>query len=577
MNNINNEDNPTDSIYDIGYFNSNGKLIKDKISSNLGSIFITLLIALTFIQFTITRLNEYSLKAVGTLTIEFFHYNEKIILTLLNNGYIEIEAEYITMICISSLLAILTLTALFIKIVKRSKIQAALSSVGLSQYYFYKRDKKNIYLKFKKGHKNDYKQFSTQRENLSQILEVENLRFQRWKNNGVVLQFSDKFPTIEDLKGLDIKSFIKKDCIFLGIGIPKISEKIDKKTLIENKFIPRYLSIKDLPQGIANLGSSGGGKSNTMNQYLYSLFLNFNTIHSFIMIDFKGGIEAQPIKDLEDRCKTGKIIVLDDNRLALYKQLKLLYITNKARMRFLKANKKKKIQDNLIILIFDELAEILDYTPTNKDERKIQEKISFYIESLLRTGRSQNFKIFYSTQSYLSSTSGLSSGMKNNTMLKITHQLSSNLHVGTIKPMEEIEELGLTNPTKFDIGRNLIFNETNNTHYEVRSLYVEEDFIDSIEIEPSSNESFELALNPFYKEVLEEIREEQSEDDTLYPITDIAKDLNAELSFIEPIGTIQVNTKAPAQKTKPKSDFSNFLKKSSSSKNAEEDFINSIK
>lgn len=536
------EDKVSDSIYEVGYFNSNGKLNTLKIKAHLFFIFMVIFISCVFTSYYL----HGSETDIRESFIYFYLYNAQLIVDMFPNfEKIEIEGWYINTLLLALIPSLLVPLPLFIRVYHNSKLQAALSSVGLSQYYFFKKRGKRIYLKFKKGSKSEYKRFNTERESICQLLNVENIKFTRWKNNGVLAQIYDAFPSMDELSDLKVENYLKKDHIFLGIGLPKINEDINKKDLIKNRFIARYISISDLGSGTANLGSSGGGKSNSMNQYLYSIFYNFNLIHSFYMVDFKGGIEASAIAKLEDKHQSGKIFIYEDSRLELFKTLKRLYLINKARMQYIKSIGAKKLNHSYIILIFDELAEILDYTPTNKDERQIQEKIVFYIESLLRTSRSQGFKTIYSTQSYLSSSSGLTSGMKNNTLLKISHQLSSNLHVGSIKPVEEFNELGIENPTKFDIGRNIVFSEANNTFYECRSLYVPDDFIDSIQLEISSNDSFEKTLKPFYLQTLKMLEKEGFEDD-IYPIKEIASDLGLQFKQEEPIEVV------PPKKEKPK-------------------------
>lgn len=540
MNNTKQNEKATDAIYDLGYYNSNGIINHTKLKSHLMVLFMWSYTLLLFgcygvIYYDVPALN--SVEAWQNIGMDFYMFHYTLFTTYFTtNQIIPIDSMYLMALWICLVPPLMLYVLIYKRVIANSKFQAALSSVGLSQYYFHKLSGQNIYLKFKKGSKNQFSYFSQQASNLAQILQVENLRFKRWQENGVLIQYSYPFPTIQNVSDLNITQFLKKGYIFLGIGLPDIGEDVSSTQCVKTHYIARYIALSDLPQGIANLGSAGGGKSNTMNQYLYSLFFNFEFIHIFIMIDFKGGIEAQPILDLEAKYKSGKIFVYDDNRIALYQTLKRLYVVNKARMKYIKHLKQKKLKNNAIVLIFDELAEILDYTPSSKEERFIQEKIAFYLESLLRTGRSQNFKIFYSTQSYLSSTSGLSSGMKNNTLLKITHQLSSNLHVGTIKPIEEIEELGLTNPTQFDIGRNLVFNDANNTHYETRSLYVKEDFIEDIVLQPSdAHILFEEELKPFYIQALHELKKSAKEEDEYYSTYELAKDLGVEEHFQAPI------------------------------------------
>lgn len=126
------------------------------------------------------------------------------------------------------------------------------------------------------------------------MLNKENLQFKRWKNNGVIIQYSDKFPSINELTGLQVKEFIKKDKLFLGIGLPLIGEEYKKSDLIKGKFLARYINFTDIPQGVANLGSAGGGKSNSMNQYFFQ-YLKILTkyTHSIWWIS-KEGLKLNP-------------------------------------------------------------------------------------------------------------------------------------------------------------------------------------------------------------------------------------------------------------------------------------------
>ena len=56
-----------------------------------------------------------------------------------------------------------------------------------------------------------------------------------------------------------------------------------------------------MPHSFALLGTSGGGKSNTLNHILFSIFYNFETVFELNFIDFKGGVEAQPYQKLEEK------------------------------------------------------------------------------------------------------------------------------------------------------------------------------------------------------------------------------------------------------------------------------------
>jgi hypothetical protein len=566
----------TDNIYELEYFNSNGVINSKKLNHIIMIIFLSVFIVSTFTLYTMEHIdNGIPLSVAFSLDflMQFIFFNIETVFGAII-GDTPLKDWYINQLFLSSAIAIIPAIIFYLYKIKQAKFQAILSSAGLSQYYFFKKVGKTIYLKFKDGEKNSYTDFISQSDNLSQMLKKDNLQFKRWVNNGVMIQYSDTFPKLKDLSKLDIKKLIKPNKLFLGIGLPNIGERYNKKDLIKGKYLARYLNFTDIPQGVANLGSSGGGKSNTMNQYLYSIFANFDKIHSFYMVDFKGGIEAEPIKDLEDKYKTGKIQIFDDNRLALYKALKRLYFINKSRMKYLKDTKQKKFTTDFIILLFDELAEILDYNPTTKEERQIQDKITFYLESLLRTGRSQGFKIFYSTQSYLSTSSGLTSGMKNNTKLKIAHQLGSNLQVGSIKPVEELNEIGI-NPTQYDVGKNVVINEADNTIYEVRSLYIPDNFTETINIK-SSNSNIETILKPYYyelyKEQVKDLETTNQEDDTIYSLNDLAIDLNLNVDPIKKVEEIKTQ--------RPKSTISQKIKSKKiekASKVQVDNFINDTK
>lgn len=460
----------------------------------------------------------------------------------------------------------------YIEIRFNAEMQRVLSLIGFSNYKLVNEESdKNeqlFVIEPDKGQSMNIESFQNKNEDLCQLFKRDNVQIARHGANRIKFQFSDLFPTIEDLKGLDISKFLKKGKIFMGVGLPMIGEKYKKSDLIKGKYLARYVDFKDLPVAMANLGSAGGGKSVSMSQYLQSIFYNFDLIEEFIMVDFKGAIEAQPLEDMENRLKTGKIKVLGDSRKELYKVLKKLDFINKSRMAYLRKNKMKKFKEKYIIIVFDELAEILDYEPTDKEEKKIQNEIKAIIESLKRTARSQHFLIWYSTQSFLSTASGLSSGMKNNTKLRVAHQLGSSMQVGSIKEVADLMELGITSPTKYDVGRNFVSNDQTNEIYEVRSLYVPDNFTETITIEKTEpNIEFQEEMKAIYLEKYEELKKDREElkqkskkkddDEEIYSLEDIIEDLGlADESFeIKPtldLSKKEVEESKEEVKTEPK-------------------------
>jgi hypothetical protein len=206
------------------------------------------------------------------------------------NTYIELMKQYfysfyhqsLTLKISNEFLLIHTISLFFTSVIivmfniyinKKSKIQKRLASVGLSNYYLKAKNKNEYTFKLRLGEVMEYDKFLKSFENIKQTFSKNNVKFKRHKEIEIKVIFIDNFPEIDDLKGLSPKNYLLKDKIFLGFGINTSNSK--------DKFEPKYLNMDDIPVGIANLGSAGGGKSNTMNQWLYSIFYNFNRIEKF--------------------------------------------------------------------------------------------------------------------------------------------------------------------------------------------------------------------------------------------------------------------------------------------------------
>lgn len=399
----------------------------------------------------------------------------------------------------------------FIKhVIQKSEIQRRLSSLGLNQYYLTKMDKGTLTYTFKliRGKSMDFKTFEDTSGNLKQLFGYDQRKCERLNKREIKVMFNHKFPTQEDLKSLNVQDFQKKDYIFLGIGLPNIGEEVKEEDRVLGKYVRKYIKYADLPQGIGNFGGAGFGKSNTLNQIFQGIFFNFDKVQSFTFCDFKQGIERRPYKDLENKVKTGRIFTLDDDRLMLLNYLLKLNIMIRGRGEYLKnSGGKKKIVGKDIILFFDEMAEILDYEPRDKIEKEIQNQIYRLIESLLRIGRRGGMKLGYSTQSPLQNASGLSTGMKNNTPLRITHGLTSTIQVSAV--YEDFESWGI-DPVKYDIGKLRIVNMTNSTVEERRALFVPEDFMEHIQFREYVEDDFDEEIKEYYKEVVEKEKKQKA-------------------------------------------------------------------
>lgn len=402
--------------------------------------------------------------------------------------------------------------------------QEKLAGYGLENYYLKKKLKEGYIYEVVSGCVMDYDKFLKQFDNMVQRNGMGSCEIKRINKIGVMVRFKHKTPSIELLKDLRVKDYMKQGKLFLGF-----SGGFKKKT------VPQWVNFKDLPHSFALLGTSGGGKSNTLNHILFSVFRNFNIVDTFIMVDFKGGVEAQPYQKLEDRYKTGKINIYSSSRLELYKMLVRLDITNKARQQYLISKEKKKFTNKFIFVFFDEIAEILDFKGNNKEDKLIQDKTKEIIESLFRTGRSSGFKLFYATQIFTSVGSGLSNSIKNNTIFRILHKTESSEGIHSVIDAEPLQERGI-NVKEFEIGEMVIKNE--DKYFNVRSLYVPDNFVNDIRIPKSKiDKTFKSEMD---KLITEQIKQ-YSFEENIYSSSQCMTDFNLAAS------ENYINTKKPIE------------------------------
>lgn len=387
--------------------------------------------------------------------------------------------------------------------------QRKLANFGLENYYLKKKLKDGVIYEVVPGEVMEYDKFLKQFNNMIQRNKMGSCEIKRTGKVGVLVRFKNPTPSIENLKGLNPINFMKKGFLFLGFeGGFKI------------KKVSKYVKLSDLPHSFALLGTSGGGKSNTLNHILFSIFYNFETVYELNFIDFKGGVEAQPYQKLEEKYKTGKIFTYADNRLELYKKLVRLDIINKSRQKFLIQHNKKKFTNYFIYVFFDEIAEILDYKANDKNDKIIYDKTKEIIESLFRTGRSSGFKLFYATQIFTSVGSGITNSIKNNTIFRILHKTESDEGINSVIDKEPLEERGI-NVKEFGVGEMIIKNESD--YYNVRTLYIPDNFTKSIKINSSSiGEKFKISMNEHIKNTIKDY----SFENNIYSVEECLRDFN---------------------------------------------------
>lgn len=488
MNNANN-------VYEFGSFDKFGHLNSSYfVMMNIFIIIVAYLISIAIINYKYFTFDfEIIIKNYITYFKNIYYfYESKGILT-----YLVKEYKYF-------ILPLLLVVLYVYNVFNLKSEQRKLANYGLEDYYLYKKLKNGVIYKILPSAIMDYEKFTKQFENILQRNNKGSCEISRVDKTSIKIIYKNKIPTIEQLKDYKIQDYLKKDKLFLGF----------EGGLIKN-IEPIYIDFKDLPHSFALLGTSGGGKSNSLNHILFSIFYNFNNVYELNFVDFKGGIESEPYNRLEQKYKTNKINTYNSSRFELYKKLVQLDIINKARQQYLKDKGLKKFKTNFIYLFLDEIAEILDYSPSDKIEKEQHNKVKDIIESLFRTGRSQGFKIFFATQIFTSVGSGISNSIKNNTIFRILHKTESDEGIHSVIDKEPLEERGI-NPKTFGVGEVVIKNE--NLYYHCRSLYVPDDFINYIQLPKTKIDvNFENEINKYINIILKDYKLNDLTKDDLFP------------------------------------------------------------
>lgn len=479
----------TKTKYEFGSYDKYGNLNGIYVIGMILLIFFSLFIfSMVIIKIFLLQTIDYKF-LISSMIGEFknIYYISKI------SGFTSIFTTYILYFSLG-----FVFTFLYLKTTITRKLeQRKLANFGLENYYLKKKLKDGYIYEVVPGETMEYDKFLKQFENMTQRNKMGSCEIKRFDKIGVMVRFKNPTPSIEDLKGLNAKDFMKKGYLFLGF-----------EGGFKEKRVAKYVKLSNLPHSFALLGTSGGGKSNTLNHILFSIFYNFDTVYELNFIDFKGGVESQPYENLEKKYKTNKVFTYTDNRKELYKKLVRLDIMNKARQKLLKAHNKKKFTNYYIYVFFDEIAEILDYKANTKEEKFIQDKTKEIIESLFRTSRSSGFKLFYATQIFTTVGSGITNSIKNNTIFRILHKTESDEGIHSVIDKEPLEERGI-NVKEFGVGEMIIKNESE--YYNVRTLYVPDNFTKDIIINSSNkNEKFENEMKKYIEETVKDYPFEES-------------------------------------------------------------------
>ncbi len=146
---------------------------------------------------------------------------------------------------------------------------------------------------------------------------------------------------------------------------------------------------------------------------------------------------------------------------------------NKELQKKIKQEKKKRIKNEYIYILLDEVAMILNYKPTDTQMKKIHTETVEMLEELFSTGRSQGFRIMLSTQSYVANNSGITGAMKINTDTKLMHFTEEETSIQSIFPDTDILlNKGIT-PQEFGVGE-FILKTKRSEFIHSRAIYIPE-------------------------------------------------------------------------------------------------------
>lgn len=328
--------------------------------------------------------------------------------------------------------------------------------IGNTNYVLKKINENEFLFKLRWGEENNYSNIVSLEPEIRQELKIDedvDLVFERHNKSDVKMFKSKKLYL--NLSETEFYGMLRKDEIFLG------------QKLIDNRDVENdYINIDDL-QRTAILGTSGGGKSNALNSILYSVFFNLSSYKELCFIDFKGGLEAQPVADagakLDFDIKIGSDL---DSTLTHFRHYDNI---SKMRQQQTKKLKQKKSNEKIIFIFVDEVAELLGTKRTEKAESEQQKEIIQIWQSLFSTGRSQKIYLIYATQSFLGNASGLTSQMKINTTNKILFKTTEQQSYQSVFSQELLEEGGNLKPNKLKIGESIAI--TNGVDYPYKLLF----------------------------------------------------------------------------------------------------------
>jgi hypothetical protein len=353
---------------------------------------------------------------------------------------------------------------------RRSIFQKKLANVGLESYqvsYFFSFVSKSLVIEPKKNEEMD---ISFIRNNCEEFIQIwgydvtKDIKIEPYRKDKVKIT---QLANLPDSISFNINK-LKEDYFYLG--------KLASGNKIEDLYIP-FDSILHT----AILGTSGGGKSVFLKLFLSNIFYHYKKIDKLYFVDFKGGIASKPFVNVANRLNIQESIITCHRDLQkLHEVLTDISQVNEERMSYLTKNDLEKWTDDYIFLIFDEMAEILNYEAIEKEEKEFLKQIVSMINSLFTTGRSQNIRIVYAVQSYVKDASGVNTTIKTNTSTKFLFKTQQSTSISSVVSNEDLEEIGV-NPKNLKTGEALLLDNESIQPLKFKSAFIDNRTDDALE------------------------------------------------------------------------------------------------
>lgn len=311
---------------------------------------------------------------------------------------------------------------------------------------------------------------SKKKENKGIIYEFysRKIPFYKYKDHRAEIETALNIRIIDVMPGKDMQHIFikavkgnggKQDMILWNDAY--LSDKDFELVIGESYFGIESINISTIPHVLIG-GGSGSGKT----KLLKLLLMESIKKQAYIFLaDFKGGVDypevwheaCSIITEPEDFNNTlKKILMILEDRRSLFVKSKTSNITE--------YNKKTGVEINRIIIACDEIAEVLDKTGLDKEQKTLVNQIEAKISTIARMGRAFGIHLFLATQR--PSADLLSGQIKNNIGYRICGRADKVLSQIILDNSDAADKISPNDQGVFLANTGILF----------KAYYIEDDF-----------------------------------------------------------------------------------------------------